>query len=138
MTETYCGSIKGEYLTEDKLCYVSGMFIPDPDFYPSRIPGPKTATKERGEENLLAYLFCSHKFNKIENYFIFEMLKKTMCSNFQRIIELFTQNFLPIPDPGAEKAPNPGSGSATLLKSNMERNWRQLVHTPGTREIAQN
>ncbi len=34
--------------------------IPDPDFYPSRIPGlgsripdPKTATKERGEKNLL-------------------------------------------------------------------------------------
>jgi hypothetical protein len=23
--------------------------IPDPDFYPSRIPDPKTATKERGE-----------------------------------------------------------------------------------------
>jgi hypothetical protein len=26
------------------------MFIPDPDFYPSRIPDPKTATKERGEK----------------------------------------------------------------------------------------
>jgi hypothetical protein len=25
--------------------------IPDPDFYPSRIPDPKTATKERGEKN---------------------------------------------------------------------------------------
>jgi hypothetical protein len=24
--------------------------IPDPDFYPSRIPDPKTATKERGEK----------------------------------------------------------------------------------------
>jgi hypothetical protein len=28
-------------------CCGSGMFIPDPDFYPSRIPDPKTATKER-------------------------------------------------------------------------------------------
>jgi hypothetical protein len=28
------------------------MFIPDPDFYPSRIPDPKTATKERGEKNV--------------------------------------------------------------------------------------
>jgi hypothetical protein len=27
------------------------MFIPDPDFYPSRIPDPKIATKERGEKN---------------------------------------------------------------------------------------
>jgi hypothetical protein len=24
----------------------SGMFIPDPEFYPSRIPDPKTATKK--------------------------------------------------------------------------------------------
>jgi hypothetical protein len=41
----------------------SGMFLPDPDFYPSRIsdpgyqiPDPKTATKERGEKKLLSYL----------------------------------------------------------------------------------
>jgi hypothetical protein len=25
--------------------------IPDPDFYPFRIPDPKSATKERGEKN---------------------------------------------------------------------------------------
>jgi hypothetical protein len=36
-------------------CCRSGMFIPDPDFYPSRIPilpvpDPKTAIKERGEK----------------------------------------------------------------------------------------
>jgi hypothetical protein len=31
--------------------------IPDPDFYPSRIPDPKTATKERGKKNLMSYLF---------------------------------------------------------------------------------
>jgi hypothetical protein len=33
-----------------KQCCGSGMFIPDPDFYPSRIPDPKTATKEMGEK----------------------------------------------------------------------------------------
>jgi hypothetical protein len=33
-----------------------GARIPDPDFYPSRIPDPKTATKERGEKNLILYL----------------------------------------------------------------------------------
>ncbi len=32
-------------------CCGSGMFIQDPDFYPSRIPDPKTATNERGEKN---------------------------------------------------------------------------------------
>jgi hypothetical protein len=67
------------------------LFIPDLDFYPSRIPDPKTATKERGEKNLLSYLFCSHKFHKIENYFIFEMLKKKIWASFLK--ELY--NFLP-------------------------------------------
>jgi hypothetical protein len=33
------------------------MFIPDSDFYLSRIPDPKTATKERGEKNELSYFF---------------------------------------------------------------------------------
>jgi len=32
-------------------CCGSEMFIPDPDFYPSRIPDLETATKERGEKN---------------------------------------------------------------------------------------
>jgi hypothetical protein len=54
-------------------CCGSGMFIPDPDFYPSRIK-----TKERGGKNLLSYLFCSHKYHKIENYFIFELMKKKL------------------------------------------------------------
>jgi hypothetical protein len=36
------------------------------DLYSSRIPDP-TKTKEEGKY-LLSYLFCSHKFHKIENY----------------------------------------------------------------------
>jgi hypothetical protein len=61
------------------------------------------------------------------NYFIFEMLKKKIWANFQRIIELFTPKIVsklsknmglgsgirkkPIPDPGSrgKKAPDPGS-----------------------------
>ncbi len=50
------------------------MFIPDPDFYPSQIPDPTTATKERGENKFVCIPFCSLKFHKIVNYFIFEML----------------------------------------------------------------
>jgi hypothetical protein len=58
----------------------------------SRISDPKTATKERGEEKICCHTFLySHKFHKIENYFSFEVLKKKMWANFQRIIELFTQ-----------------------------------------------
>jgi hypothetical protein len=105
------------------------MFIPDPDFYPSRIsdPGsriqdPKTAKKERGEKKIYYHIFfCSHKFDKIEYYFIFEMLKKKIWANFPRIIEVFTQKIFTmlsniwVWDPGVEKAPDPGSGSATLV-----------------------
>jgi hypothetical protein len=73
--------------------------IPDPDFYPSRIPDPgsriqKPEQKRGVKKNLLSYLFCSHKFHKIGNYFIFEVLKKKMWDNFQRIIELFTQKIV--------------------------------------------
>jgi hypothetical protein len=72
-------------------------------------------------------IFCSHKFHKIVNYFIFEMLKRIIWANFQRIILLFTQkivnklskiwvwdpgsgeNIFWIPDPGVTKAPDPDS-----------------------------
>jgi hypothetical protein len=63
------------------------------------------------------------------------VLKKKIWANFQRIIENFDQKIvtklskvvwvwdpgseirkkpIPIPDPGVKKAPDPGSGSATL------------------------
>ncbi len=58
------------------------------------------------------------------------MLKKKIWANFQRIIELFTQKIVSklskiwvwdpgseIRDPGVKKAPDPGSGSATLKKT---------------------
>jgi hypothetical protein len=70
----------------------SVMFIPDPDFYPSRmpdsgslIPDPKTATKERGEKMCGRIFYCSHKFHKIANYFIFEMLKKKIWPVFKEL-----------------------------------------------------
>jgi hypothetical protein len=117
------------------------------DVYPgSRIliftnPGSKTATKERDEKKFVVIPFVwSHKFNKM-NYFIFEMVKKKVWANFQRIIELFTQKLVnklskiwvwdpgseirekPIPDPVSRiqgskrhRIPDPGSGSATLLQ----------------------
>ncbi len=111
---------------------------PDPDFYPSRILDPKTATKERGEKKFVVIPFyVAKKFHKIENYFSFEMLKKKIWANFLRIMELFTQkivtklskiwvwdpgseirdvekNLFLILDPGVKKVPDPRSGSATL------------------------
>jgi hypothetical protein len=68
--------------------------IPDPDFYPSWIPGPKTAIKSRGEKKIVIIpFFGAINFTKL-NYFIFEMLKKKIWANFQRIIELFTQKIV--------------------------------------------
>ncbi len=41
--------------------------IPDPDFYPSRIPDPKTATEERGENNLFVIPFyVATNFTKLK------------------------------------------------------------------------
>jgi hypothetical protein len=113
------------------------MFIQDPDFLPIpdpgfRIPDPITATKKRGENNVLSYLFVATNFTKLKIILFFR-------ANFQRIIELFTQKIVTklskiwvwdpgsgknlsriqgskrhrIPDPEIKKAPDPGS--ATLL-----------------------
>jgi hypothetical protein len=86
------------------------MFIPDPDFFPSRIPDPKTATKEGGGGGeIVFYHFFSHK----------------SWDNLQRILEFFTpkiaikvskyefgirdpgsgRNLFRIPDLGGHKSP---------------------------------
>jgi hypothetical protein len=61
-------------------CCGSGMVIPN--------PGSKNSIKERGGKIVVLPFFCSHK---IENYFIFELVKKTIFVSLQRIVELFTQ-----------------------------------------------
>ncbi len=65
--------------------------IPDPG---SRIPDPKTATKERGEKNLVKPFYVATNFTKLNIIFSFEVLKKKIWANFQRIIELFTQKIV--------------------------------------------
>jgi hypothetical protein len=59
------------------------MYIPDssrildPDFYPSRIPDLKTATKERSEKKFVVITFIvATNFTKFKKKIIFEMLKK--------------------------------------------------------------
>jgi len=49
----------------------------------SRIPDPKTATKERDEK--FFFFLYSHKFHKIEHYFSFEVLKKKNWDNFKEL-----------------------------------------------------
>jgi hypothetical protein len=107
-------------------------WIPDPDFYPSRIPDlgfldPKKGTKERGEKICFHTILCSHKFHKIYNYFSFEVLREKIWVNFLRILELFTQKVVTklskiwlwdprsgirkktIPDPGSRGQKGTGS-----------------------------
>jgi hypothetical protein len=72
-------------IKEKNQCCGSGMFIPDPDFYPSRISDPKTATKERGEKK-----FVVTNFTKLKTILVLKCWKK-IWANFPKIIELFTQ-----------------------------------------------
>jgi hypothetical protein len=94
-------------------------------------------------------IFCSHKFHKTEYYFIFDMLKK-FGPIFQELLKFLPKKLSPrpqkygfgirdprsgknlfrIPDPGVKKAPDPGSGSATLILSQLIvtvlfRSWRE-------------
>jgi hypothetical protein len=46
------------------------MFIPDPDFYPSRISDPKTAIKEGGEKILVVIpFFVAINFTKLKIFY---------------------------------------------------------------------
>jgi hypothetical protein len=49
------------------------MIIPDPDFYPFRIPDPKTATQERGEKKLVFKpIFVAKNFTKLKIILFFK------------------------------------------------------------------
>ena len=109
------------------------MFIPDPDFYPSRIPYPKTATKERGEKKFVVILFyVATNFTKIENYFSLKVLRKKVWPNFQRIIKLFTQTIVTKLSKILVWDPNPGS-EIRNPENNLFRTPDSGVKDPGSR-----
>jgi hypothetical protein len=58
------------------------------------LPDPKTSRIQKPQQKREMKIFCSHKFHKIVNYFIFEMLKEQIWPSFQGIIELFTQKIV--------------------------------------------
>ncbi len=109
------------------------MFFPGSRILIFTHPGSRIQKQQqkRGVEKFDVIPFCSHKFHKIVHYFSFEVSKKKIWANFQRIIELCAQkivtklpkvwvwdpgsgkNLFRIPDPGVKKAPDPGS--ATLV-----------------------
>jgi hypothetical protein len=63
------------------------MFIPDPDFYPSRIPDPATATKERGKKLVVLPFFVATnmKYHKIEN---------NLFNRKRKNLNQFTKNYV--------------------------------------------
>ncbi len=117
------------------------MFIPDPGsrFLSIPDPGSKNSNKKEGWKKISCHtFFCSHKFHKIEHYLIFEILKEKNLGQFSKNSRTFYsnnchyalknmglgsgirdsgsgKNLFWIPDPGVKKAPDPGSGSATLI-----------------------
>ncbi len=123
--------------------YPGSWFLPIPD------PGSKNSNKRKGWKKICCHNFlCSHKFHKIANYFSFEVVKKNIWANFQRIIELFTQKIVtklskiwiwdpgsrirkkPIPDPGSRG--QKGTGSRIRIR-NTEVRYSKLLHLPPLR-----
>ncbi len=121
------------------------------DVYPgSRIsdPGSKNSNKREGWKKFFCHNFlCSQKFHKIANYFSFEVLKKKIWANFQRIIEpeLFTQKFFnklsknmglgsgirkkPIPDAGSRG--QKGTGSRIRIRNTAMEDQIRAVKSHG-------
>jgi hypothetical protein len=69
------------------------MFIPDPDFYPfripdlgSRIPDPKSAKKERGEKKFVVKLFIvATNFTKLLIISFFKCRRKKFGPVFKEL-----------------------------------------------------
>ncbi len=88
------------------------MFFPDPgsNFFPSQIPDPnffhpgsQISIKEFKYFNPKKWFLRSRKYNP-------------GCSSRIRILTFYPSR---IPDPGVKKAPDPGSGSETMLKISL-------------------
>jgi hypothetical protein len=109
----------------------------------SLIPDPKTATKERSETKFVVIrFFVATNFAKLKIIFFFQCLRKKIgpisknyrtfypksCHSALKNMGLGSgirdpgsgKNLFWIPDPGVKKAPDPGSGSAKLLRSVVE------------------
>ena len=103
--------------------------IPDPDFYPSRIPDPgsripdpKTATKDRGEKNsFVKPFFVATNFTKLNIILFLICWRKKFGPIFQELLKFLPKKLSPSPqkygfgirDPrsGIRKKPIPDPGS---------------------------
>jgi hypothetical protein len=107
------------------LCGGSGMLIQDPDFFSSWIPYPTTPILEQVQKDFWSnWEPIDKKLNIQKNVInLSEILDGDPESGKKPISD---------PDPGIDKAPDPGSGSATLLFSKSlesERNRIQIKYS---------
>jgi hypothetical protein len=107
-------------------CCESGMFIPDPDFYPSRIPDPKTATKERGVKKFVVHFSVVTNITKLKIILFFNWQENFICNQnvVIRLSKIYVwdpgtgfrdpgsgEYLLRIPDPGVQQALDPRSAT---------------------------
>jgi hypothetical protein len=59
----------------------------------SRIPDPKTSTKERGEKKFVVPFSVATNFTKLKIILVLKRSRKIFGPVFLRILELFTQKF---------------------------------------------
>jgi hypothetical protein len=73
-------------------CYGSGMLIPDPDFYPSRILdlGSNNSNRRGGEKICCLTFICSHKLHKMK-IILFRTSTTKICVNLQRFSTFLPQ-----------------------------------------------
>ncbi len=82
--------------------------IPDPDFYPSRIPDPKTATKDRGENFFFVKpFFVATNFTKLNIILFLICWRKKFCPIFKNYWSFYPKNChqalkIWVWDPGSE------------------------------------
>jgi hypothetical protein len=138
-------------------CFISvadpGCFsrVTDPDFYPSpipdlgsRIPDPKTATKERCEKKFVVIpFFVAINFTKLKISLFWNAKKLSLLSLNRGLGSGIRdpgpgseirepgsgKNLFRIPDPGVKK--DPGSGSATLCFIIRLHVWKYLWSISG-------
>jgi hypothetical protein len=110
----------------------------------SRIPDPKTATKERGEKRIVFILFCSTNITKLKTILFLNLGQfiKNCRTFLPEKFSLSSQKYRfgisypgsgkkPIPYPGSRIWGQKGTGSRILIRNTAFRlklEWIQLLH----------
>ncbi len=93
--------------------------IPDPDFYPSRIPDPgsripdpgsKTATKDRGEKIFCQTIFVATNFPKLNIILFLTCWRKKFGPIFQELLKFLSKRLSPGPQKYGFGIRDPRSG----------------------------